>query len=137
MLKRLQGRMPYGGSIGSKKSCREFFAEVLKSACMELDETLHNGAPLDMWLLLGEARLGRSNCFAVFNPSKGTQGGDGANAKILNVSDVPPETVIRESYLLRISPYKEEYAGYAKTLCKKDGTPANLKKVIQQWLKKL
>ena len=134
MLEHLKGRNSY---VGGTKDCRALFVETLKSACTELDETRSNGAPLDMWLLLGEARLGRSNCFAVFNPSKGTQGGDGANAKILNVSDVSPETVISESCLLRISPYKKEYAGYAETLCKKAGTPANLKKVIQQWLKKL
>ena len=142
MLNRLKGKISYG--VGAK-DCRALFVETLKSACMELDETRSNGAPLDMWLLLGEARLGRSNCFDVFNQPMGTQGGDGANAKILNVS---PETVIRESYLLSTPPYKEEYAGYLLQHYRKirmtilqDGRNTTMlqwrKRVVLQWLRML
>ena len=134
MLRRLQKRTPYGGAIGASKTCRDFFAEVLKSACMELDKTLHNGAPLDMWLLLGEARYGRSLCFDVFNKPPQMSSGDGANAKILSVS---PQTAINKSYLLRIPPYKEEYAAYLTKHFKNISPQDGHKRTVALWLKEL
>ena len=137
MLELLKNRQPYGGGAGGATDCKALFVDTLKSACLEFDAKRPNGTPLDMWLLLGEARYGQSLCFDVFSAARyGVPDGDGCKAKVLKR---PAKDVTGESQLLK-SPKDDKKPNYVNYLVKHfKNLPLEdtHKKAVRNWLKAL
>ena len=107
--------------------------EIILETCQKYDASAPGGAPLDFWLLLGEAIRGEKRwayCFNIFDKGDRMHTASiGVNAKVLTV---PSSDVFQASALLQEEKYKNiQEAGWSY---RRNGSR---KEIISAWLKEM